>query len=620
MKDAVKVEVKDEVEVEELKMKLKMKTQDEDELKAEVKAYREKMQEMQGHLEMMEGLVEENERRFVDELRAERERRCKLEASLDALKGGHGHSELLVRELELREKEYLLAEKKLQRAEKEDDDTADGGGLEDSLSISDPAGDVIVDLSMMRSLEKSLKNEKTSTTTIAALLENALARHADLREILAGVGKYSTKFVMQKFKHRFKSLFKISKSSLSVVAILVMNTISETRAKAAVKFAGSRSMRQLQRDTPMAEKSGSVPALDESLKLETYYKLPGSAELLGRSQPLEIEEHWAAIESFVAASVCYVRDAKGQLAAAMNDLEAFCGDGFTDAGVMLARYNELFDVCTSWLGVPFEGHYKKNQRFLEKCPAMVQEEYAAYISPKYDGVRINEMTMDWSEFETLIQTVWDAALIKNDIRSAFGLVKEQPDPVDSQSRRQSFRPPVADNASAAAPPRVPTDGSADHFKEIICVQCEKPFVPSFRQVEKFQQANTPLPDQCPKCKGQICDTFKDTGSCPYGEGCKFLHPAGEVAADNPDKKAEVRKHSYSCRYHRVGRCLSGDACQFQHDDKAGTVHYMSDEPGAAEVVNSEAPIQDENDPVPPDKMIRPKRKTVINIESLDDDD
>ena len=33
-----------------LKMKLKMKMQDEDELKAEVEAYREKMEEMQGHL------------------------------------------------------------------------------------------------------------------------------------------------------------------------------------------------------------------------------------------------------------------------------------------------------------------------------------------------------------------------------------------------------------------------------------------------------------------------------------------------------------------------------------------------------------------------------------------
>ena len=79
---------------------------------------------------------------------------------------------------------------------------------------------------MMRLLEKSLRDEKNSSTTISALLENVLARHADLRDILAGVGEYSTKFVLQRFKHRFKSLFRISKSSMSVVAILVMNMIS----------------------------------------------------------------------------------------------------------------------------------------------------------------------------------------------------------------------------------------------------------------------------------------------------------------------------------------------------------------------------------------------------------
>ena len=101
-KDAVKVEVEDKVEMDDLKMKLKMKMQDEVELKDEVEAYREKMQEMQGHLEMMEGLVERNEQRFENELEAERERRCVLEARLDALKDDQGHNSLQVRELELR--------------------------------------------------------------------------------------------------------------------------------------------------------------------------------------------------------------------------------------------------------------------------------------------------------------------------------------------------------------------------------------------------------------------------------------------------------------------------------------------------------------------------------------
>ena len=90
--------------------------------------------------------MERNEQRFVNELEAERERRCVLEARLDALKDDQGHSSLQVRELqlELREMEYLMAEKKLQRAETEEADAADGGIFEEGLSVSDPAGDVVI--------------------------------------------------------------------------------------------------------------------------------------------------------------------------------------------------------------------------------------------------------------------------------------------------------------------------------------------------------------------------------------------------------------------------------------------------------------------------------------------
>ena len=620
-KDAVKVEVEDEVEMDELKMKLKMKMQDEDELKVEVEAYREKMEEMEGQLQMMEGLMERNEQRFVNELEVERERRSELEARLGALKDDRDHNSLQVRELELREKEYYMAEKKMQRAETEEANAADGGGFDEGLSISDPAGDVVIDLSMMRLLEKSLRDEKNSTTTISALLESALARHADLRDILAGVGEYSTKFVLQKFKHRFKSLFRISKSSLSVVAILVMNMISDTRAKAAVKFAGSRVLKQLLRDTPSAVKSGSIPALDESLKLMSFYELPGSAELLGRSGPLDIEEHWAAIESFVAASVCYVRNVKGKLAAAIESLDALCGDKFTDAGAMLARYNVLFDVCTSWLGTPFEGDYKKNQRFLEKCPAMVQEEYAVCIAPKYDGVSVDELTMCWSEFETLITRVWDAASVKNDVRSALGLIQEyveKPDSGSGQPKGQSYRRPAAAAIGAPIVSPLPTEG-ADKFKDIVCVECQKSFIPSSRQVEKFEATKIPLPDRCPKCKGQICDTFKDTGACPYAENCKFLHPE-KVAGDVSNVKEEpVVKHSYPCRFHAVGRCLSGENCKFQHGDKPGAVFSMSEAEPEVVRLDYEASIQDTNSRFPPEVMMRPKRKVVTNFESDDDD-
>ena len=105
-----------------------------------------------------------------------------------------------------------------------------------------------------------------------------------------------------------------------------------------------------------------------------------------------------------------------------------------------------------------------------KCPPMVQE-YAVYISPTYDGVRIDELTMCWSEFETMIQklNVWDAAMIKNNVCSAFNLKKSQSDPVGSQIKRQSCRPTAADDVGAAPPARAPANGDGS-FKEIVCVQ------------------------------------------------------------------------------------------------------------------------------------------------------
>jgi hypothetical protein len=55
------------------------------------------------------------------------------------------------------------------------------------------------------------------------------------------------------------------------------------------------------------------------------------------------------------------------------------------------------------------------------------------IAPKYDGVSVDELTMCWSEFETLITRVWDAASVKNDVRSALGLIQEYVEKPDSGS-------------------------------------------------------------------------------------------------------------------------------------------------------------------------------------------
>ena len=236
---------------------------------------------------------------------------------------------------------------------------------------------------------------------------------------------------------------------------------------------------------------------------------------------------------------------------------------------MIAQFEELFDICTSWLGSAIEIDYKKIQRFLLKCPPMVQAEYAEYISAKYDGVRIDELTLDWPAFETIVRTVWEAAEIKKSIRVGFGMAES----VGSWSEMFDTRiPTVVDRAAPTAQPARSARGG-ENIEGIACTKCEKTFMPSMKQIQKLQEQQFPLPDQCPKCKGQICDKFREDGECPYGEGCKFLHPI--ATGDGPSPVDGQKKHSYSCRFYATGHCLSGDQCRFQHGPPQA-VHSISE--------------------------------------------
>ena len=613
-KEVVKVDLVN-ADVEELRKKLKMKIDDEVELRAEMKMYHEKMKEMQGHLEMMEGLVEDNERRFVAELNAEREQRNQVEARLDALDDGRVPSSadaLKVRELALREKEFDLAEKKYTAHKAADDD--DDNAIECGLSISDPSGDVLWDISRLRSLENTLRNEKISVTTVAGLLDYALLRNDELVQILGSVGKYSVRFVLQRFQSKLKSLYKISKATLSVVSILVMGRVNPVKTRAAIKYAGCRYKRELLREIPSVRKAGSVPVVDGSFKLQVLTDLPGIAELMSTTDRDGIESHWRAIEEFVVGAVGHIKDVKKKLNSAQADLDAFSGKAMTDADDMLADFNELFDVCTSWLGAEIEGDYKKIQRFMLKCPESVQAEYADHIcSPKLDGSIIDELTMVWAEFESILQLVWNSSSFKANVRAGFGLKEERWQIVgQTDEQKRDARPAAAAAVVAAPTARAPIE-RAGRFKDIICTQCQKSFVPSAKQVEKLEMTQIPLPDRCPKCKGQVCDTFRDTGACPYGDTCKFLH-SEKVAVDVPAVKPDVVKHSYSCRFHAVGKCLSGDNCKFQHDAKPGAVYSMIQAEPEVRHMDLEDSIQDTYNRFPSELvMLRPRRKVVTDM-------
>jgi len=343
-----------------------------------------------------------------------------------------------------------------------------------------------------------------------------------------------------------------------------MAELNSVKVKAAVKYAGSRFVRELVREIPAASKSGSVPVLASEFKVLVLSDLPGIAELLSTREKTDAESHWKALEDFVSGVVCHVKDVRSKLQAAVVKLDAFSGKLSPDADTMLGSFNEQFDVCSSWLGAAIENDYAKIQRFLKKVPESVKAEYATHISAIYDGVRIDELTMEWADFEGIIGTVWESSSLKAAVRAGLGLGRLSDEKNSTpKSAPREFKRPAAAAADAEGADSTPQSRAPS---EIDCRVCKVSFVPSRKQAEKFEMQGIQLPDTCPKCKGQVCDAFKETGDCSYGSGCKFLHPAEFEKVDNPGRSGRFgRLSEQQCRFASNGKCLKGDSCNFSHE-------------------------------------------------------
>ena len=107
-------------------------------------------------------------------------------------------------------------------------------------------------------------------------------------------------------------------------------------------------------------------------------------------------------------------------------------------------------------------------------------------------------------------------------------------------------------------------------KDINCVQCSNDFLFSaVQQIDYKKKGYEHDPKRCPKCRGQVCDSFKDTGSCRFGDDCKFLHVSGSqpAAAGAPIQEESNKMNKYPCVFFDAGRCQRGDNCTFEHVKK-----------------------------------------------------
>jgi hypothetical protein len=436
-----------------------------------------------------------------------------------------------------------------------------------NLSISDPAGNVIHDLSACVLLEDRLVNEKTSVATVQALYDHATHRHPQLKTILGSVsiGK-SLKFAIDAFRNLFQSLFKPTKRTKAMVSILAASELSSSAAiktKAAIKAAAAARFQDLSSLAINAAETGCIPVVDSALKTLTLTQLPGIAELQSYKNPVDIETHWAAIETFIVNAVCYVRFEKQELLSARNELQRFEASSATDKYETVALYEDLFDVCTSWFGAPIETDYDKIQRFVSKCPTIVRTEYANEITL----IKLDELRMTWDGFQPVLSKVWEAAFSKQQLYSDLGLGTTLP------------------SKQIAA--------NTQHLSAInlTCSVCSTTFEFTAKQQSDYKTKDYSQPKKCKQCResdstnhDKACDNFSSNGTCSFGDSCKYRHaPATFSGRRLPQLlPGEIKK---PCRaFKDTGQCSAGDKCTHQHP---GREYYQKAAAAAVSSANAE---------------------------------
>jgi hypothetical protein len=64
-------------------------------------------------------------------------------------------------------------------------------------------------------------------------------------------------------------------------------------------------------------------------------------------------------------------------------------------------------------------------------------------------------------------------------------------------------------------------------------------------------------------KTELCRTFDETGSCPYGNRCQFAHGGAEL---RPVERHQKYKTEHCQKFHTEGVCPFGSRCVFIHDE------------------------------------------------------
>ena len=165
---------------------------------------------------------------------------------------------------------------------------------------------------------------------------------------------------------------------MAVVKMLALSMMSDelaVKVSSAVKLSAVSEFGALKGLEIQVSLDGKIPSIDTESTLLALTDLPGMKQLAD-SDAVQKEIHWDVIGSFVVVALSFVPDKTGKFSKAKPDLEAFDPKTYTDRELMLAAYEELWNICVVCFGSRFETDYEKVHRCIKGCSAEIQIEYA----------------------------------------------------------------------------------------------------------------------------------------------------------------------------------------------------------------------------------------------------
>lgn len=461
--------------------------------------------------------------------------------------------------LDLQERELKLKELKRRDVTGVEEDSSDD---ECEPNLCDPSVDVLLMVSSWMTLPEDLQSYgRYKFTSYAELFEHLWKQYPALKNSFDCIaGGSSLDFALSKFKNALNGLKKFPKSARAILTLFALDTQDKgtvSKLRSGIKSALGIDHETRVKTIPLVKSSGALSAVTDKQK-----QLPVSKQLAIRemkSGEVSMNSAWKSFTTYVSAHVCFTAavEVRVKLAAAMRKHAAFDTTEYEDCNVLLDDLDSLFDACTSWKGAKIMDDFNRIQMLVPKLPMTVMEEY---IDALADDEEISELTMDWDSFTTMVKKAWSSSRTKSRMRDHFKGMN------NTSGSPQTV--PIARQRDITMPYARKDVANADFQDKMIgCVDCEKDFVHTAKKQELFGKLEYEDPKRCDGCRPpKTCDTFEKTGSCPFGENCKYHHVTKEQK-DHPFTEIP-------CRFHAMGTCLRGDKCLFKHEVKRTTVHAM----------------------------------------------